>query len=53
MPRSRKLSIITTITLEICSLIAYLSTCRYLYKGKAPQCDIGKVIGPVQEYQVK
>ena len=30
-------------------MIAYLSTCRYLYKGKVPQGDIGKVIELVKE----
>ena len=27
--------------------------CRYLYKGKVPPADVAKVIGLVQEYQVK
>jgi predicted transcriptional regulator len=27
--------------------------CRYLYKGKVPQADIARVIGLIQEFQVK
>ena len=27
--------------------------CRYLFKGKVPSADVAKVIGLVQEYQVK
>ncbi len=27
--------------------------CRYIYKGKVPSADVAKVIGLVQEYQVK